>query len=224
MGREELYRFLKGFVVSAIIFAIFSLYLFLRRGYFNLYIANKVFGSTAVLLSGITLVIGILSKKYTFLASFMTIRRHLGLLALGFAVIHVVLSLTQQNKFPFPQWYLSHWIPILFGIAAVIAWFYLMWISRNSKIKEMGVEIWKRNLSLFSRFAFFAIFLHLTVMKYEGWIRWLKGQTKQTAELQNPSYPPASLFVFLIMIGVIAFRFVAGILRKKKQHQQRLQC
>src|SRR3989344_6251040 len=126
MGREELYRFLKGFVVSAIIFAIFSLYLFLRRGYFNLYIANKVFGSTAVLLSGITLVIGILSKKYTFLASFMTIRRHLGLLALGFAVIHVVLSLTQQNKFPFPQWYLSHWIPILFGIAAVIAWFYLM--------------------------------------------------------------------------------------------------
>lgn len=214
MTREEMYRFGKAFVVSAIVFAIFSMYLFLRRGYFNLYIANKVFGSSAVLLASVTLVVGILSKRYTFFTSLMTIRRQLGLLALGFVVIHVILSLWQKNKFPFPEWYLNHWVSILFGITAIIIWLYLMRISKNSKIKKMGIEIWKRNLSLFSQVAFLAIFLHLTIMKYEGWIRWFKGQTKQTAELLNPNYPPASLFVFLIMIAVILFRLVARIRHK----------
>lgn len=212
MSREEIYRFGRSFIISAIIFAIFAIYLFLRRGYFNIYIANKALGSSAALLAGLTLIIGILSKKYPFLASFMAIRKNLGLSAMAFAILHIVFSLLQQNKFPF-LWYVNHWISILFGIIAITLWLYLAWISRNSKIKEMGSEIWKRNLSLFSKIAFLAIFLHLTIMKYEGWIRWFKGQTKQTAELLNPNYPPASLFVFLIMIAVILFRLAARFIK-----------
>lgn len=45
-------------------------------------------------------------------------------------------------------------------------------------------------------------------MKYPGWIKWLNGQVKASPELANPSYPPASIFVFLIMVGVVLYRTI----------------
>lgn len=212
---EETKRWAKTIGISLVVFIILSLYLIARRGYFNLYIANKVFGSSAVIIAGITLLIGPFSKSHPFLANMMTIRRHLGLSAMALASLHIIASLFQQSKFPFPKWYLEEWIPVVFGVITLSMWIYLTYISRNKKIKDMGVNIWKRNLSLVGRLAFLAIFLHLTVMKYPGWIRWFQGQTKQTSELLNPQYPPASLFVFVFMTIVIIYRTINSIFFKK---------
>lgn len=213
---EETKRWIRTLGIALVVFTILSLYLLIRRGYLNLYIANKVFGSTAVILAGITLVLGPLSKKYLNLSSLMTIRRHLGLTAIGFAVLHIIASLIQQNRFPFPKWYLEEWIPVTFGLVAISLWIYLVKISRNSKIREMGVAIWKRNLSVVGRLAFLAIFLHLAVMKYPGWVRWFQGQTRQTPELANPQYPPASLFIFVFMVCVLLYRIINTYLYKRK--------
>src|SRR3989344_4485392 len=113
MNRNDAERWGKSILVFLIIFIGFSVYLYLRRGYYNLYIINKVFGSTAVILAGITLIIGPLSKKFSSFAQFMTIRRHLGLLAFGTAVLHIILSLSQTERFAWFSWYLNEWIPVL---------------------------------------------------------------------------------------------------------------
>ncbi len=186
MNKEDISRWTKSLLIALIIFSLFSFYLFERRGYYNLYIANKVFGSTAAVLAGITLLF----------AKGMTIRRHLGLLAFALALIHVVLSiLFLPNKFPV-SWFMEEWLPITFGVLAVITWAYMAYISRNQKIKEMGSDVWKKRLSIAGQTAFVFVFFHLVVMKYEGWIIWLA----------NPNFPPASLFVLLVMLIVIAFR------------------
>ena len=199
-------KWIKSIGVSLLVFILFSIYLFLRRGYYNLYIINKVFGSTAIVLAGFSLLVGPLSRSNPFFSRFMTIRRQLGLSAFVLAIAHIIASLLQQNRFPLFSWYTNEWIPVLFGIVAVGIWVYMTYISRNSKIKQMGIDVWKRNLSIAGKLAFIAIFFHLTVMKYEGWIRWFRGQVKATPELANPSYPPASLFVLLIMVIVILYR------------------
>lgn len=206
MNGEEARRWAKTLLLTLAIFAAFSIYLYVRRGYYNLYIINKVFGSSAAVLAGITLLIGPLEKIYKSLTPLMTIRRHLGLTAFGLAVLHIIASLLQQNRFPLFAWYLREWIPVSFGILAIGIWIYMTFISRNEKIKEMGVEAWKRALSIAGQVAFVAIFLHLTIMKYPGWIRWFNGQVRQTPELANPSMPPASIFVFIIMLVVILYR------------------
>lgn len=206
MNTEDRKRWGKSLVIFLIVFLVLSLYLFLRRGYYNLYIINKVLGSSAVIIAGLTLVVGPLSKRFSIFTGFMTIRRHLGLLAFGSAMAHVVASLVQTQRFEWFSWYLREWIPVFFGILALGTWVYMTYISRNSKIKQLGVDIWKKRLSLGGNIAFLAIFLHLTTMKYEGWIRWFNGQTRQTSELANPSYPPASLFIFIVMVLVIAYR------------------
>ena len=197
-------RWKKAIIVTLLVFFMLSFYLFLRRGYFNLYIANKVFASTAVILVGITLVIGPL-RRIPLFASFMIIRRQLGLLAFGLVIFHVAASLYQTNRFSLPSWYIKEILPITFGLLAVFIWGYMAYISRNTKIQQMGA-LWMKYLSIGGRLAFLAIFLHLTVMKYEGWIKWWNGQVQKTPELANPSYPPASLFVFLFMSIVILYR------------------
>lgn len=215
MYSEEYKRWIKSFTISFSVFLIFSLYLFLRRGYYNLYIINKVFGSAAVILAGGTLLIGPLAKKFKNVSKLMTIRRQLGLCAFGLALAHTVASLAQQQRFPFPKWYQAELIPVIAGILAIIVWSYMTYISRNEKIKELGVEVWKKRLSIAGRLGFLAIFTHLVIMKYQGWINWVSGKVKASPELANPTYPPASMFVFLFMFGVILYRVINYFLHKK---------
>lgn len=215
MTREELKRWGRAFLVSLVVFAFFSLYLYFRRGYYNLYIINKVFGSTAAVMAAITLLVGPLSKRLTFLSNLVTIRRELGIWAVGFAIVHIIFSLLQQNRFPFPDWYTAEWIPVSAGVIAVSAWLYMTYLSRSKKIKEMGVDVWKKRLSLFGWIAFGAVFIHLTVMKYPGWIRWWQGQVKASPQLANPEFPPASLFVFAIILIVIVYRLINEIIYKR---------
>jgi len=215
MKQQELTRWVQSIVYTFVIFAFFSIFLYLRRGFYNLYIINKVFGSAAAVLAGLTLLIGPLSKRFTYFSHLMTIRRQLGLVAFSLALAHIIASLVQQKRFPFPAWYQGEFIPVIVGILAILVWGYMAYISRNKKIKEMGAEVWKKRLSLAGQLGFLGIFIHLIVMKYQGWIRWFQGQVKQTPELVNPSYPPASLFVFTIMLGIIVYRIIAEYIVRK---------
>jgi len=202
---ESTKRWLRALEISLFIFSLLSLYLFLRRGYYNIYIINKVFGSTAVVLAGITLLIGPL-RKIPFGVIFMAMRRQLGLIAFGFALIHIFFSLYQTERFGWFSWYFEEWLPVVFGILAITTWGYMAYISRNIKIQQMGADIWRKRLSFAGKLGFVALFLHLTIMKYPGWMKWIQGQVKQTPELANPTYPPASIFVFLLMLIVILCR------------------
>ncbi|MBI2443564.1 MAG: hypothetical protein HYV40_06715 [Candidatus Levybacteria bacterium] len=215
MTSEDKKRWIKSIVIACTIFLLLSLYLFIRRGYYDLYIINKVFGSSAVILAGITLLIGPL-RQFSFGVSLMTIRRHLGLLAFGFAIVHILASLYQSNRFIWFSWYLNEWIPVSAGFFAIALLAYMTYISRNKKIQELGPDVWKNRLSIAGKLSFLAIFLHLTIMKYQGWIRWFNGEVKQSQELANPTYPPASLFVFFLMLTVIIFRIVHWFTHKGK--------
>lgn len=206
MEGNDLKRWLKAILVTFAIFATFSLYLFARREIYNLYVANKALASAAAVLAGLTLIIGPLSKRFTSIIPLMTIRRHLGLLAFALAILHIIISLMQTQRFEWFSWYAREWIPVTAGLLAIVAWSYMTYISRNNKIEELGVDLWKRRLSLAGKLGFIAIFVHLTIMKYPGWIRWFNGQVKASTELANPQYPPASLFVFAFAVIVILYR------------------
>lgn len=211
MQKEEYTRWAKSIFVTIMLFALFVVYLILRRGYLNLYIINKACGSVAAVLAGITLLIGPLAHRYAIFERVMPIRRHLGLLALFMALPHVILSTLFLQKFFPPAWYSKEWIPALFGTIAILLWFYLAYLSSNGQIQRMGANLWKKHQQTAGHLAFVAIFLHLTIMKFAGWKIWFMGQTKQTALLKNPAFPPASLFVFFFLLTVLVYRIFRSI-------------
>lgn len=207
-------RWFRAITIVLVIFVLFSFYLYLRRGYYNDYIINKVLGSTSAILAGLTLIIGPLAHRNTIFARSMTIRRELGLLALATALIHVFYSVyVLSDRFPY-SWFIQEITPITFGGIAIAIWMYVASISSNKSITALGSDVWRRRQKIAGHTAFIAIYLHLVIMKYQGWIRWVQGQVKQTPELANPLYPPASTFVFIIMTAIIFYRVVL-VLRPK---------
>lgn len=194
------------FFVTVVIFFLFTVYLFARRGYYTLYIANKAFGSTAAVLAAITLAIGPLARMNALFDQFVILRKPLGLIALGLALLHAIISVfLLPTRFPI-AWYRNEWIPIGFGAIVLVVWAYLTWISQIKIIKKLDPSRWRQLQSFWAKIAFLAIFLHLTIMKYPGWIRWFQGKVTASADLANPTYPPASLFVFFILLGVLIVR------------------
>ncbi len=217
MARKKQLRsgWISAIVVAGIIFSLFSLYLFDRRGYYNLYIINKVLGSTAVVLAGLTLTLGPLAGKIKSLVRFLSMRKELGLLALKLALLHAIVSVfLLSNKFPV-SWFQKEWVPVAFGGSAIFIWLLIPILLHEKHIAHLGEKTWRKYQSIAGRAAFVLIFLHLVVMKWPGWLRWWNGQVKASPDLANPTYPPASLFVLAAMILVILIRTYNRIAKKR---------
>ncbi|MFA5770816.1 MAG: hypothetical protein WC894_04970 [Patescibacteria group bacterium] len=61
---EAVYEYAIAFFFALISFIIFSLYLFNRRGFYDLYIINKVFAGVAIFQLGIMLLMGPLCRMF----------------------------------------------------------------------------------------------------------------------------------------------------------------
>lgn len=206
MKKEAYKQWMQSAWIGLLVFLSFSLYLYLRRGYYNLYIANKVFGSTSAILAGITLVLGPLARMSDRFDRYVVLRKPLGLTALGLGLLHTIVSLFfLPSKFTLAG-YIKSPLTAILGLIAVFIWLYLAKISDAKTIQAMGSQVWRTRQNLLGRLAFIAIFLHLVIMKYPGWTRWFQGQVKASPELANPHYPPASLFVFIIMLAILIYR------------------
>ena len=199
-------RWLRALLVTAVLFALFSLYLSIRREVYNLGIANKAFGSTASVVAGVTLLIGPLARTLPQFGEFLAYRRQLGIMAFLTGAIHVIISLFFIPERFNITFFLKEWPATALGLLAIGVWIYAASISINSSIQKMGGNTWTTHQQRAGHIAFVGVFLHLIFLKYAGWIEWFSGKTQKTAFLANPQYPPASLFVFLVMAGIIGYR------------------
>lgn len=197
MNSNEILRWVKAFFLVAIIFLLVFSYVAFRQGSQTLSTFNKSFASTATIVAGLTLVIGPLSKKFISLTKLMTIRRQLGLLAFGVILGHVGIVLGSLSA--------DEWIPLSFGAMALLTWCYMVFISRDSVVLQMGPAVWKKRLSFAGFLAFGVIFIHVILLQNQAWLRWFHG-AKKTAQLLHPNLAPISFFVFLLMCGVIVYR------------------
>ncbi|MBI5614612.1 hypothetical protein HY947_06845 [Candidatus Gottesmanbacteria bacterium] len=195
-----------------VIFSALSAYLFLRRGYVNTYIVNKVFGSTAAILAALSLSAGVLARWKPFLFSHLVrCRRELGLSAWILALLHMATSLLfLGNRFPL-SWYQSELIPFFAGSGAVLIWSVLALISHHEQRDSLGTTLWTFLQRSGAQLAFLFILVHLVVMKYQGWIKWSQGLVKANLELAHPEYPPASIFVLLILLSVLILKLVSWL-------------
>ena len=208
MNTESLKKWVKALLFVFLFCTIWLGYLYIRRGSVSLSTINKMLGAGAVFFAAYTILLGPLSKRVPFFTRHMTIRRQLGLLALALAIVHVAISVFfLPQRFPL-SWYQQEILPISAGIIAVLIWFYLAFISRNEKIKQMGPDKWKIALRLGANIAFIFIFFHILFLKFSDWTTWFAGTQKPTSYLKNPNLPPESLIIFLAMLAVIIYRVI----------------
>lgn len=191
--------------VTVLLFVILSVYLFFRRGYYDLYIANKIFAGVSAILLGIVLLLGPLSRLFSFPDRYVEYRKEMGIVAFFLAFIHSIVSLFfLPSKFPLARFIEKLNWPFIFGLIATIILIAIFFISNNRAMNAIGREKWWRWQYWGARFAFALIFLHVFIMKWGGWVKWYKvGGGK---ELARPEWPGAGLLVGWFMVFVVLVR------------------
>lgn len=192
-------------VVAGIIFFLFSVYLFYRRGYYNLYIANKIFAGDAAILLGMVLLLGPLSRLFNFFDKYVQFRKELGMVAFFLALAHTLSSyFFLPDKFPRERFFSYGLWPFIFGLAATVLLIFIFIISNQRSMHRIGSKLWWQIQSWGARVTFVLVALHVGVMKWSSWVSWYqKGGGK---ELVHPEWPGAGLLVAWFMALVIVVR------------------
>lgn len=203
---HEIRQYGMAFIAGALpIFTFFSLYIFYRRGFYDLYIANKAFANTAAVLLGIVLLIGPLSRYFSFPDRFLQYRKEFGIIAFFSALIHVIVSLFfLPHIFPFALYTTAMYWPFIFGIVGITALTALFLISNEVAANAIGRRTWWHMQNWGVRIVFALVFFHVYVMKWQGWLKWYEigGEKK----LAHPELPGGGILAGWFMLFVVLVR------------------
>src|SRR3989344_3850351 len=139
---EEKLEYGRAIAYAAAWFTFFSAYLLYRRGYYNLYIANKALAGVAAVLFGIVLLQGPLGKYFTAFDRYLKYRKELGMVGAALALAHVAASyLFLRDHFSVERFYTTGKVPFAFGLSATMLLVVLIAISNSSMMKAMGGKL-----------------------------------------------------------------------------------
>lgn len=187
-----------GFIVGSLV-----LYLTARRGYFDLSIINKSLASGSLVLLGIVLLLGPLSRLYQRFDKWVNYRKELGILAFLAGAIHVYLSMFPlARRGPFGL-YQSRPLAAYLGLAGLLIMAALFLLSFEKIKSKISAAVWWKTQYTGVRIAALAVLLHMTLFKYSEWGKWLGGEV---GKLARPDWPPASLLVAVFSGFVLLVR------------------
>ncbi len=203
--KYELHKYAKVIFLSILLFVGFSTYISLRRGYYDLYIINKVLAGVAAIDLSIIILLGPLSRLFGFVDKHLELRKEFGIVGMVFAITHAVSSFFfLSNKFPFKFYFEKQLLPFIFGLIAVVILICLLIISFEKIIIRLGRARWWKMSYWGMRVLFVSVILHVFVMKWNGWVDWyMKGGTK---ELIHPEWPGGGLIVGWFMAFALLMR------------------
>lgn len=202
---KESLDYLFASLLGFFFFMCISVFVYYRRGYFDLYIANKALAGSATILLGLVLLIGTGSRLFSFPDKFIQYRKEIGIFAFLLSVLHVIISLFfLPNKFSFVELLSYANKPGMYGLAALGVMTVILMSSHQKSMAALGMKVWWKIQYWGLRITFALITLHVFVMKWPGWIRWF--EVGGSSELVHPEWPGAGILVGLFMIAVILIR------------------
>lgn len=206
--KYEIQQYGTAFAAGLLFFAVLSVYIFFRRGYYDLYIANKAFAGTAAILLGIVLLLGPLSRLFAFPDKYVQYRKELGIVAFLLALAHGIISAFFLSE-KFSRLLETFNWPLAFGVAATILLIAIFLISNDRAMNVLGRERWWKLQYWGARIVFIFVFLHTFIMKWPGWVSWYKAGGGK--ELVYPEWPGGGLLVGWFMAFVVVFRLAEFI-------------
>lgn len=142
---------------------------FLERRGLNLRLANKAAGDVSILLLGLVLLIGPLTRNFKLFDHWLVYRKNLGLWGLVAALIHGYISLfALTNNNPL-RYFTSLNYAAYSGLAALIILLILGWFSFDKLIGKMNRKLWWKIQYRGVRLAALLAVVHVLVLKWPGW-------------------------------------------------------
>ena len=205
--KTKIYQYSVALLFASTLFLICSVYLYYRRGYYDLYIINKVLAGVSAFQLGVVLLLGPLSRAFDRFDNLLKFRNELGLIAFLPALAHPISSFFFLEKhFPQASYLKPISIPFVFGLISIIILSIIFIASNGISRAILTPKKWWMVQYWGIRLAFMAMFLHVLIMKYKGWVDWyLEGGSSR---LKHPEWPGLGLlegwFVILVLLVRVA--------------------
>lgn len=210
---RRLYEYGVAIGVALLQYTIFSTYLFGRRGFYDLFIINKVFAGIAATMLGLTLLIGPTSRMFNAFDKYLRFRKEFGIVAFFASLFHVITSLfLLPDRFPIARYLTKGFWPFVFGMAGILVLFLIYSISNGAAVRWLTPKTWWHIQQWGIRLAFALVALHVGIMKVPGWIGWYKKGG--ASDLTHPEWPGLGLLVGWFLAAVLLIR-IAEPLNKK---------
>lgn len=194
---ESVRQYAVAAVVTAAVVWLVYRYAVVRNGVAGLSSLNKSLATSTLFLLGIVLLMGPLSRLFAIFDHFLKYRKELGIMTFFTGVAHVYLSmfpLARRGPFGFYQ---SQPVSAYAGLTGLVIMVLLFVISNAAIERAIGTRTWWRLQYWGARLAFLAIALHMIVLKYAGWGKWL---------LERGSLPPLALLATVFAAFVLVVR------------------
>lgn len=204
--KNELRKYFAAFSLAAIVFLVLGVYIYFRRGYFDLYIANKVFAGDAAILLSVIFVFGPFSRFFNIFDKYLPLRKEIGITAFFLALAHSLISLFfLPSKFSLARYFSGFNWPFIFGLLGLLILIFLFIISFKRLETWLGDARWWKLQNWGLRLTVSLVILHVFVMKFPGWIKWYRVGSEPG--LAHPGLPGASLLLVWLMFFALLIRF-----------------
>jgi len=205
--------YIKPFLFAFFMFIGYCAYLFLRRGYIDLYIANKAIAGVSFTLLCVVFVLGTITRLFSLFDKYLMYRKELGIVSFGYALAHSFISFFMlPQHFPLSR-FMSFPPSFIFGLSGLIVLIILAIYSSQQIIEKLDRKKWWKLQNWGLRIAFVFVLLHVIPMKWNGWTGWFSGTGG--ANLAIPQLPPLSILVSLFGIYVLIVRVVEHVFTQK---------
>lgn len=202
-------------LIAASLAVFLSFYLYIRRGYLldappsadTLYVLNKAIAGTGMTLLAFTFLIGPIARYFDKFDTFIGYRKEIGIVGFFFAMFHAIISYFFLPK-KFPQEYFDFTaLDYASGLIGISLLFFLFIISVKKAIDVLTASRWWFLQRWGLRLVILFTLLHVFVMKWPSWVRWVeRGGGQPTAELANPWLPGAGILVSMFIAWVVVVR------------------
>jgi len=200
---ENIRQYAVALVVTAATVWLVYRYAAVRYGVEGLSTLNKSLATSTLLLLGIVLLLGPLSRLFAVFDHFLKYRKELGIMTFFTGVTHVYLSMFPLARRGPWGFYASQPLSAYAGLAGLIIMFILLLLSGAVVERSIGTRVWWKLQYWGARLAFIAIALHFVVLKYQSMVQWFidRGAGGMQGMLWLPPISLlAAVFTFFVLV------------------------
>lgn len=190
-------------VIAFITVILLSIYTVIRHQTFDMYMVNKILAGTSVILLGIVVITGAFGRIYNFFDRMLMYRKWLGIAAFITGYAHGIMTLFfLPERFPASRFHLGN-NAFVFGLISMMILGILFVYSFQITTNSLNRKLWWKLQYWGVRLAFIAGLIHVLLVKYGSWQRWITGQE---TSMIGSLLPPAGLIITVFLLYVICVR------------------
>ena len=197
---------------ATIVYVILVEYIFIQKGYLNIFFLNEAIAGTASIMIGISFAFSGFGYYFDFLDTKIAYRKYFGLIGFWYAFLYTfILAVLNPQKYVYGL-FIHFWsVDIILGCVALMIFTFMALISTRWAMRRMGVVYWRRGLRL-GYFAYILLIIRAVIIEGDMWRDWFA---------YPHSLPPVRLLGSIFAGGVLFFRgsmIISDFFHKRKNN------